>query len=283
MTDHKTVMQQAYRLGFLRCAGWAQRDDLFADVDSPTYKKDCQHDLSAIAQPVEPAEPIVWCQYIAGMIETYLQMSPKLENRESAIASIIERRLMHLSQPAHVPETDCGNISQPVEPCTGCNGHGEVGGLSSDGYHSEICPYCKGDGTEQIASAKGPENLWLQLHGDCTDDETRQPVDYENDGVTWCWHAIHDSDVRYVRADLVRSEQPAQEQNFCPRCGKRLGGTDDIHTCTAPAHLNLSKQTVEKLHKFLDASAGDGVISDGVDAADLYIEIFPEQYAESAK
>jgi NADH pyrophosphatase NudC (nudix superfamily) len=25
--------------------------------------------------------------------------------------------------------------------------------------------------------------------------------------------------------------QPAQEQNFCPRCGKR---TKDIHTCTPP-------------------------------------------------
>jgi len=25
--------------------------------------------------------------------------------------------------------------------------------------------------------------------------------------------------------------QPAQERNFCPRCGKR---TNDIHTCTPP-------------------------------------------------
>ena len=24
------------------------------------------------------------------------------------------------------------------------------------------------------------------------------------------------------------------EQNFCPRCGKRLGGIDSIHTCTPP-------------------------------------------------
>jgi hypothetical protein len=24
------------------------------------------------------------------------------------------------------------------------------------------------------------------------------------------------------------------EQNFCPRCGKRLGGEDSIHTCTPP-------------------------------------------------
>jgi hypothetical protein len=25
-----------------------------------------------------------------------------------------------------------------------------------------------------------------------------------------------------------------QEQNFCARCGKRLGGIDSIHTCTLP-------------------------------------------------
>ena len=37
-----------------------------------------------------------------------------------------------------------------------------------------------------------------------------------------------------VAADRVQrqSAQPTAEQNFCPRCGKRLGGTDDIHTCT---------------------------------------------------
>ena len=61
--------------------------------------------MEALVQPVQPAEPIVWCQYIAGMIETYLQMSPKLENREYAIASIIERRLTHLSQPVQPKET----------------------------------------------------------------------------------------------------------------------------------------------------------------------------------
>jgi len=28
--------------------------------------------------------------------------------------------------------------------------------------------------------------------------------------------------------------QPAQERNFCERCGKRLGAADHIHTCTPP-------------------------------------------------
>ena len=36
--------------------------------------------------------------------------------------------------------------------------------------------------------------------------------------------------IRHYRA---KTTWPAAEHNLCPRCGKRLGGTDDIHTCTA--------------------------------------------------
>lgn len=57
-------------------------------------------------------------------------------------------------------------------------------------------------------SAYGPENLWLQLHGDCCEDDLLKPVDYTNNEVTWCWHAINDSDVRYVRADLAQPVAP---------------------------------------------------------------------------
>lgn len=35
----------------------------------------------------------------------------------------------------------------------------------------------------------------------------------------------------------------------------------------------------EDLHTFLDAAAAEGLVLGGVDAADLYIEIFPERYA----
>jgi len=35
----------------------------------------------------------------------------------------------------------------------------------------------------------------------------------------------------YHRAIKAALAQLAQEQNFCPRCGKR---TQDIHTCTPP-------------------------------------------------
>jgi hypothetical protein len=60
---------------------------------------------------------------------------------------------------------------------------------------------------QPVASYKGPEELWLQLHGDCSDDELTEPVDYTDDSVTWCWHQIYDSDVRYVREDTAARRQ----------------------------------------------------------------------------
>ena len=51
------MLQHAYRRGFLRCAGWAQRDDLFADAGSPTYLKDQAHDLLQVAAASLPQPP----------------------------------------------------------------------------------------------------------------------------------------------------------------------------------------------------------------------------------
>jgi len=34
--------------------------------------------------------------------------------------------------------------------------------------------------------------------------------------------------------DHFTPPQRTEERNFCPRCGKRLGGIDSIHTCTPP-------------------------------------------------
>ena len=65
---------------------------------------------------------------------------------------------------------------------------------------------------EPQPSAEGPPELWLQLHGDCAEPELSEPVDYTAGDVTWCWHSIHDSDVRYVRADLATTPQPTQMQ-----------------------------------------------------------------------
>ena len=51
------ALQEAHRLGFLRAAGWVQRDDLFADVNGPTYRKDRDHDLAQIKTAQTTALP----------------------------------------------------------------------------------------------------------------------------------------------------------------------------------------------------------------------------------
>ena len=45
--------------------------------------------------------------------------------------------------------------------------------------------------------------------------------------------AVEES-IAALRKAIAQPEQPAQEHNFCRRCGKRLGGIDDVHTCTPP-------------------------------------------------
>jgi len=62
-------------------------------------------------------------------------------------------------------------------------------------------------------------------------------------------------------ATLGQSLQAAQDT-----LGKMQGGK------------RLDAATVRQLHKFLDCAAGEGLDLDGVDAAELYIAIFPEKY-----
>jgi hypothetical protein len=45
------------------------------------------------------------------------------------------------------------------------------------------------------------------------------------------WRDIEDA-ITAIKQALAA---PVQERNFCERCGKRLGGDGDIHTCTPPA------------------------------------------------
>lgn len=56
---------------------------------------------------------------------------------------------------------------------------------------------------EPAPSADGPKKPWLHLHVDCLPHEQSESVDYTSGDVAWRWHGIHDSDVRYVRADLA--------------------------------------------------------------------------------
>lgn len=100
-------------------------------------------------------------------------------------------------------------------------------------------------------SAVGPAELWLQLHGDCHESELSEPVDYTGGDVTWCWHPIHDTDVRYVRADLAASpkEQPVQ-----PTAGWTTFDTHTAHEASGLPKLPASI-TWTALHKFAQAVA----------------------------
>jgi len=51
--------------------------------------------------------------------------------------------------------------------------------------------------------------------------------------VRHCESTAYEIVIRGLKGDIERMKaaQPAQERNFCPRCGKR---TNDIHTCTPP-------------------------------------------------
>ena len=39
-TQATEAMREAYKLGWILCANWAKRTDLYADIDSPAYIKD---------------------------------------------------------------------------------------------------------------------------------------------------------------------------------------------------------------------------------------------------
>jgi len=55
-----------------------------------------------------------------------------------------------------------------------------------------------------------PDELWLQLYGEDDLDPEQGPVDVKESEVSWCWHRIFDSDVRYVRADRVAAMRPEE-------------------------------------------------------------------------
>lgn len=49
----------------------------------------------------------------------------------------------------------------------------------------------------------------------------------------------------------------------------------------ADFHAPVAGDAQEKLHTFLDAAAGEGLILGDVDAQELYVAIFPDRYAAS--
>ena len=60
---------------------------------------------------------------------------------------------------------------------------------------------------------------------------------------------------------------------------KIVAGVEMLVAECRAAQPVVAEEKPERLHTFLDAAAGVGLVLDGVDAAVLYIELFPERYA----
>jgi transcription initiation factor IIE alpha subunit len=63
--------------------------------------------------------------------------------------------------------------------------------------------------------------------------------------------------------NYTATPQRTEERNFCPRCGKRLGGIDSIHTCTPPQEqqscdkrtwVGLTDDEIEKVWQNVETS-----------------------------
>lgn len=68
--------------------------------------------------------------------------------------------------------------------------------------------------TQEKANELGePDEIYLQLHNS-EDYDVNSPSDYRSEGVTWCWHRIHNNDVRYIREDLVPQRIVLSQEDY---------------------------------------------------------------------
>ena len=92
--------------------------------------------------------------------------------------------------------------------------------------------------------------VWTDHHPDC---KLAQP---QQEPVAWMYQEYRDDDQFGWRDEILFTPPPNDpiyfrnitplythppqrtEQNFCSRCGKRVGGIDSIHTCTPPMEKN---------------------------------------------
>ena len=168
-------------------------------------------------------------------------------------------------------------VAQPK--CLTCNGHGMVGGLMSGGggYDSLECPDCKGSGAtvaqpvewgdpktvgmfvRQLQTIAPDTPIHAAVHTDLNGKRVAltKPVTISRERVQGRHIRQGDQSVPYsivVWASHDEAAQPCASQG----CGGAVGNM---------------------LHTFMNAAAGEGYVLDGVDAADLYIALFPERYA----
>lgn len=140
-------------------------------VDWSALRKSIRAALaSGATQPSEPMRsdlqavlleldvPVV--AYLGGHSGKLVKDQNKLDAFETEVPLVMQRDHRAACQKiAALATPPTGEpLTAPSDKCSGCNGNGMVGGLRSDGYHSDECPFCKGSGIEALAAtaAQGP-------------------------------------------------------------------------------------------------------------------------------
>ena len=90
----------------------------------------------------------------------------------------------------------------------------------------------------------------------------------------------------YYRVTACTAGHASEDKCICwheegtgPRADQRHESEVPLVRWKAPARKAAAKEAIDRLHTFLNAAAGEGMVLDGVDAADLYVALFPERYA----
>lgn len=68
---------------------------------------------------------------------------------------------------------------------------------------------------------------------------------------------------------------PHRHRKMLEKRGQQVDATQ------APAPAQRALALPDELHVFLNAAAGEGLVLDGIDAADLYVMLFPKRFAEA--
>lgn len=76
----------------------------------------------------------------------------------------------------------------------------------------------------------------------------------------------------FIKDMAKQKPEKPDHWSSCGQCERNIERAQDF--LAAPTQGADARQ--DRLRKFLDVAAGEGYVFDGVDAADLYLEFFPE-------
>ena len=98
---------------------------------------------------------------------------------------------------------------------------------------------------DDLAKRQGDWGGGFQAKRRMAADKLQEPVAWMSSDKAWMWSdyskalaAVANIPTLTLIPLYTTPPQPAQERNFCPRCGKRTADLTFIHTCTPPQEKN---------------------------------------------